>query len=135
MSPSPKIMIIDDEPDIREYLMAALEDNGYTPCTVAENETVLSAVDREKPDLIILDIMMPRQSGISIYKDLRASKTARKTPVALISGLATSKEMMTTDLIDAIDAGRIATPDGFIEKPVRLADFLNLVKELLDQGA
>jgi two-component system, OmpR family, phosphate regulon response regulator PhoB len=128
-------MIIDDEPDIREYLMAALEDNEYVPCTVMDNETVLNAVNREKPDLIILDIMMPRQSGISVYKDLRASEIARDIPVALISGLATSKEMMTTDLIDAIDAGQIPTPDGFIEKPVRLVNFLNMVKELLDQGA
>ncbi len=125
-----KIMVIDDEPDIITYLMAALEDRGYLPMTVREEEAVTDAVQKEKPDLIILDIMMPRRSGISIYKDLRSQKSTRDIPVALISGLESSKGMLTDELINLIDNGAIDAPDGFIEKPVRLDDFLDLVAKL-----
>ena len=129
--PEPKkIMVIDDEPDIITYLMAALEDRGYLPLTVREEEDVTDAVQKEKPDLIILDIMMPRRSGISIYKDLRSQKSTREIPVALISGLESSKDMLTDELINLIDNGAIDAPDGFIEKPVRLDDFLDLVAKL-----
>ncbi len=123
-------MVIDDEPDIITYLMAALEDSGYLPITVREDEAVTDAVRKEKPDLIILDIMMPRRSGISIYKELRSRKSTRDIPVALISGLESSKGMLTDELINLIDNGAIDAPDGFIEKPVRLDDFLNLVAKL-----
>ncbi len=125
-----KIMVIDDEPDIQIYLMAALEDRGYLPMTVEEEEAVTDAVQKEKPDLIILDIMMPRRSGISIYKELRSRKSTRDIPVALISGLESSKGMLTDELINLIDNGAIDAPDGFIEKPVRLDDFLDLVAKL-----
>ncbi len=129
--PEPKkIMVIDDEPDIITYLMAALEDRGYLPLTVREEEDVTDAVQKEKPDLIILDIMMPRRSGLSIYKDLRSQKSTREIPVALISGLESSKDMLTDELINLIDNGAIDAPDGFIEKPVRLDDFLDLVAKL-----
>lgn len=123
-------MVIDDEPDIITYLMAALEDRGYLPMTVREEEAVTDAVQKEKPDLIILDIMMPRRSGLSIYKDLRSQKSTREIPVALISGLESSKDMLTDELINLIDNGVIDAPDGFIEKPVRLDDFLDLVAKL-----
>ena len=125
-----KVMIVDDEPDIQIYLMAALEDNGYVSCTLKEEDAVTEVVQKEKPDLIILDIMMPRRSGISIYKDLRSRKSTRDIPVALISGLESSKGMLTDELINLIDNGAIDAPDGFIEKPVRLDDFLDLVAKL-----
>lgn len=130
MSELKKIMIIDDEMDIRIYLMAALEDRGYDTCTIEDDEAVLEAVRKEKPDLIVLDIMMPTRSGISIFKDLRTDSGTMQIPVALISGLETSKGMLTDELIDLIDEKIIEPPDGFIEKPVRLNDFLNLVAQL-----
>ncbi len=130
MSELKKIMIIDDEMDIRIYLMAALEDRGYDTCTIEDDEAVLEAVRKEKPDLIVLDIMMPTRSGISIFKDLRTDPGTMQIPVALISGLETSKGMLTDELIDLIDEKIIEPPDGFIEKPVRLNDFLNLVAQL-----
>ncbi len=130
MSELKKIMIIDDEMDIRIYLMAALEDRGYDTCTIEDDEAVLEVVRKEKPDLIVLDIMMPTRSGISIFKDLRTDPGTMQIPIALISGLETSKGMLTDELIDLIDEKIIEPPDGFIEKPVRLNDFLNLVAQI-----
>ena len=84
---SKKIMIIDDESDIRIYLMTALEDNGYETCTIEEDEPFHKAVLAKDPDLIILDIMMPQRSGISMYKELQTTAAFRNIPIALISGM------------------------------------------------
>ena len=127
-----KIMIIDDEPDIRAYLMAALEDNGYQTCTMQESEPVLDTVMAHNPDLIILDIMMPRRSGISIYKELRASVQFEKIPIALISAISPAKDLMEGGFRKLIDDSTIPLPDGFIEKPVKLTTLMKLVEKLLE---
>ena len=125
-----KVMIIDDEPDIQTYLMAALEDEGYIPCAAEDDEQIIQTILEERPDLVVLDIMMPRRSGVSIYRELRTTEGTKHIPIALISGLETSREMMTDELIDLIDEGVIDPPDGFIGKPVRLDEFLELVSTL-----
>ena len=111
--------------------MAALEDNGYETCTTEESERVLDAILEKKPDLIIIDIMMPRRSGISIYKELRASDAFKTIPIALLSGMSQAKDFIKNDLEKLIDDGTIPPPDGFIEKPVKLPALVKLVKRLL----
>jgi CheY-like chemotaxis protein len=126
-----KIMVIDDEPDIRAYLMAALEDCDYETCTADENESVLQAVAEHKPDLIILDIMMPRRSGVSIYLELRTSLEFKDIPVILISGMMHVKEFMKEGLEHLIEQKAVAPPNGFIEKPIKLPAFIELVENSL----
>jgi len=128
-----RIMRIDDEPDIRRYLMAALEDNGYETCTVEENESIINAVSKQKPDLIILDIMMPRRSGVSIYLELRTSLAFRNIHVALISGISLAKDFMKEALEQLIDENTIPPPEGFIEKPIKLPALMELVGALSEQ--
>ena len=126
-----KIMVIDDEPDIRIYLMTALGDRGYETCTIEENDPIDKAVLANKPDLIVLDIMMPRRSGISIYKELRRTEALKNIPIALISGMSPVNNFM-EEINKKIDNGTISPPDGFIEKPVKLPAFMELVKKLLE---
>ncbi len=125
-----KIMIIDDEPDILDYLMAALEDNGYETCTIKENETLAKAIQTKQPDLIILDIMMPIRSGISIYKELRSSHRLKKIPIAIISGMLLENDFK-TDFQNLVNDDTLPLPEGFIEKPVKLPVLMELVHELL----
>jgi len=127
-----KIMIIDDEPDIRIYLMAALEDNGYETCTIEDNEPILKAVLAKEPDLIILDIMMPQRSGISMYKELRRTAALKNIPIALISGMSEAKDFMEEGFEKLIDDHTISPPDGFVEKPVKLPALMELVEQLLE---
>jgi len=126
-----KIMIIDDEPDIRIYLMAALEDSGYETCTIEEDEPFHKAVLAKEPDLIILDIMMPQRSGISMYKELRRTAAFNNIPIALISGMSPAKDFMEEEFKRLIDDDTIGPPDGFVEKPVKLPALMELVKQLL----
>ncbi len=126
-----KIMVIDDEPDIRTYLMAILEDNGYETCSIEESEPVSKAVLEMKPDLIILDIMMPGRSGLSIYKELRANDAVKNVPVALFSAMSPGNEFTEEDIKKLAIDNRISFPEGFIEKPIKVPALLSIVEKIL----
>ena len=128
-----KILIIDDEPDIRDYLMAALEDNGYLTSTVFDNESIPEAVLKHQPALIILDIMMPQRSGISVYKELRRTPQIEKIPVALLSGAISESDLMQTDFIQILNKESIPPPDLMIEKPVHLPTLLTSIESIFDK--
>ncbi len=125
-----KIMIIDDEPDIRTYLMTALEDEGYDTCTVDEEKPVETEIRLNKPDLIILDIMMPKRSGISIYKELRSVDEFKNIPIVLLSGMSPAKDFIPEGFRGLVDDESISVPDGFLEKPVQLPVLLHLVEKI-----
>lgn len=126
------IMIIDDEEDIRTYLMAVLEDGGFQTCTVNEEENVVEALQREQPDLVLLDIMMPRRSGISIFRDLRTTTGVEHVPVALISGIEKATGFFNGEIKDLLDGTEVKPPDGFIEKPIQIQQLLKVVETILE---
>ena len=126
-----KVMVIDDEPDIQMYLMAALEDEGYETCDLAAGTSVEDVLDAEKPDLIVLDIMMPRRSGISIYTRLRTTDAYRAIPIMLISGMSTAKDFMPEGFRSLVQDDSVPLPDAFIEKPVKIPAFVEAVGALL----
>ena len=128
-----KILIIDDEPDIRNYLMAALDDEGYTTFGVNESEPIPEAVIKYKPDLIILDIMMPQRAGISIYKELRVSTNLSNIPIALLSGMTYESDFNQTGLLQLLKKESIPLPNRFIDKPVNLNLLLSSIKSLFNE--
>lgn len=128
-----KIMIIDDEPDILLYLAAAAEDNGFEPLTIGSEETVINIIADNMPDLVVLDIMMPRRSGISIYKEIRTSAPLKHIPIILISGMSGVSDFMENGFQKLIGDDQIPPPDGFIEKPVDIDLLFKQIKLLLEQ--
>lgn len=125
------IMVIDDEPDIREYLAAVLEDSGYRTCVADMDGSIVEAVERSRPDLILLDIMMPGRSGVAIYRDLRANPEIDRIPVALISGMEQASSLFQSVSEVLYAEPSIKPPDGFIEKPIRIERLIEVVETLL----
>ncbi len=81
------LLVVDDEQDVRGYLRDLLVDNGYD-VSVAENGTAAMEIIRESvPDLILLDLMMPKGTGTDLYRRLHQQKEFRDIPVIVISGL------------------------------------------------
>jgi len=82
------ILVVDDEEDVRGYLCSLLEDNGYVVDSAEDGNRAWRAIEEQRPDLILLDLMMPEQTGTGLYRRLHDHKGLREIPVIVISGLA-----------------------------------------------
>jgi len=124
-----KILIVDDEPDIQVYLEAALEDSGYAVRLLGQEEPFLETVVAEQPSLICLDILMPRRSGLSLFKSLQEDPTLRRIPVLLISGITKARALLEQDAEP--DAQRERGGVAVLEKPIQIPELLQTVEALL----
>ena len=119
---SVKILVVDDEPDILEFLEYNLNKEGYQVLTASNGEEGLVLAETEKPDLIILDIMMPKMDGVEACRTLRSKPMFDK---ALIAFLTAREEDYSQ--IAALEVGG----DDYITKPIRPRVFMSRVKALL----
>ena len=113
-----KVLIIDDEEDVRKYLSAILRKSGYETVTASDGNEGLRVARAEKPDLVTLDLMMPNQSGTDFYRNLTKDKELGETPVIVVSGL----------------PGRhlaVREPVAVFDKPIDPAAFLAAVKQAI----
>ena len=96
-----KILIIDDEPDFRTYLATIFTENGHEAIQGRDGPEGLELASREQPDMITLDVLMPDQSGIKVYRELRNSGHSRSDIVAFTNAVL---ELVTSELRDAQEA-------------------------------
>jgi len=83
-----RVLVVDDEEDVRGFLCSLLEDNGYEVEGAEDGNHAWRAIQEQRPDLILLDLMMPAQTGTGLYRKLHDHKDLREIPVIVISGLA-----------------------------------------------
>ncbi len=117
-----KILIVDDEFDIRLSLSTILEAHGYTTTTVSCAKEALDAVHLETPDLVLLDIRLPDQNGFDVCHQLRDKPQTALLPVILVTALNPHQEK-----VRGIEAGA----DDFLSKPINNAELLARVRSLL----
>jgi two-component system alkaline phosphatase synthesis response regulator PhoP len=117
-----KILVVDDEPDILEFLRYNLEKEGYEVITANNGEEGILKAERDKPDLIILDIMMPKLDGVEVCRQLRARPEFDRTVITFL----TAREEDYSQ-VAALDVGG----DDYITKPIRPRVFISRVKALL----
>jgi CheY-like chemotaxis protein len=118
----PRLLIADDNPQGVELLEAYLGDSDYEVRTAADGEETLRQVGQWQPDLILLDIMMPKISGFEVCKRLRANPATRDTAVLMITALD-----QPSDVERAVEAGT----DDFLTKPINKSELLLRVRSLL----
>ena len=85
-----QVLVVDDEKDIVEFLTQLLEDNGYEVKSANDGLEAMNLVQESKPDLILLDLQMPEETGTGLYRKLQHKKELKDIPVIVISGLAGS---------------------------------------------
>lgn len=83
---SKKILVVDDEHDIIEFLKTLLEDNDYEVDTADNGLAAMEQVKKTRPDLILLDLQMPEETGTGFYRKLRDKKDLKDIPVIVVSG-------------------------------------------------
>jgi len=86
-----KIMIVEDDPHTVKHLTDLFVDNGYVTCSALDGTEAMEVVEKEKPDLITLDLALPEEWGPRFYRKLQEKKELKKIPVIVISGLTGSR--------------------------------------------
>ncbi len=117
-----KILIVDDEPDILEFLEYNLKKEGFHVLTAPDGEDGIKIAEKELPNLVILDIMMPKMDGVEVCRYLRSKPEFDKTIIAFL----TAREEDYSQ-IAALDVGG----DDYITKPIRPRVFVSRIKALL----
>ena len=126
-----KVLVIEDESDIRTYLLAVLEDLGLEADMLDIDAPLVQGVASAGPDLILLDVMMPKRSGVSIYEELRTTPGLKEIPVIIISGFSPEGDTMSDNFSNMISDPSIPVPDGFINKPMNLDRLITKVQDIL----
>ena len=122
LAPAKKILIVDDEPDILEFLQYNLKKEGYEVVTAADGKQALEVAESTKPNLIILDIMMPELDGVETCRALRANKAFAETPIAFLTARDEDFSQIT-----ALDVGG----DDYITKPIKPRVLISRINALL----
>ncbi|KMY66611.1 chemotaxis protein CheY [Desulfocarbo indianensis] len=125
------ILVVDDEMDIRTFISTLLESNGYKLRLAENGEQGMQKLKDEKPDLVTLDVMMPKESGIKMYRDIKTNPEYQDIPVLIISGLAKKTFLHSQKVLDKFKNQQVPAPDGYIEKPPEPEELMAEVKRLL----
>jgi DNA-binding response OmpR family regulator len=121
-----KILVVDDEADIRSFLSAALKEAGFEVMVAEDGDSALDKISKQIPDLISLDLVMPRKSGAKLYHELSKHKEWSKIPVIIVTGHARD-ELGKSDLKELTMSG----PGIYLEKPVKPDNYIAAIKGLL----
>ncbi len=119
------ILIAEDEPTILETLDFLLARAGWTVISVSDGDAVLAEVRRARPRMVVLDVMLPRRSGLDVLKDLRADPAHAAIPVLILTARGQSRDRQLALELKA---------DGFITKPFANDDVVDEVRRLLGRA-
>lgn len=123
------ILIVDDEEDILEYLTTLFKDNGYETLTAKDGAEGFELAKKEKPDLVTLDIIMPKESGVRFYRQMKEDAALKKIPIIIVTAL-TGYGYDPQGFHKFIKSSKkVPPPEGFMSKPVDTAELLKLVKQ------
>lgn len=118
----PGVMIVEDEETLLRNLEATLRDDGYQVFTASDGETAMALIRATMPDLVVLDIMLPRLDGLSICRMLRKDKALAQLPIIMLTARGTE-----VDRIVGLESGA----DDYIVKPFSLGEFLARVRAVM----
>jgi DNA-binding response OmpR family regulator len=117
-----KILVVDDEKDIVDFVSARLVREGYEVVTAFDGEEALAQIKAEDPDVIILDLMMPKLNGLEVLKQLREDSAGKWRPVIIVSGNAELESIKKCYSMEA---------DLYLTKPCTMENLVRGVKTMI----
>jgi len=125
-----KILVIDDEPDVRVYLRTIFREQGAEVVEAPDANQGMRALKSERPDLMTLDLILPRKTGEKLYWEIRKDERFAALPVVIVSGYA-AVDSPRIDFHRFLAEKHLPEPDGMIEKPIDVEKLLAAVKKAL----
>ena len=150
MSVAKDILIVEDSDENVVFMSEILEANGYGYRVARNGREAMEAIQQKQPDLVLLDIMMPRKTGLGVLKDMRRDPTTANVPVVVVTGassatgvdLRTGQEQARQSYDDDFARSygtklhqimqELPAPDGFVEKPIDPPVLVEMIRKFLD---
>ncbi len=127
-----RILVVDDEPDVRDFLATCLKDAGFNVETAINGVDAMEKIDQNLPDLMTLDMVMPRKSGLSLVRKLRKNEKWNAMPVIVITAHA-KDEMAKEDVKEILMSSEAKQDNRFLlEKPIVPSVLIDKVCSILD---
>ena len=128
-----KVLVVDDDPDVRLFNVSVVQELGYLSVEASNGEEGQLMVAKENPNLIILDVMMPLQSGIRLYRALKTDAAYADIPVIILSGISERSFKKSQEALAAFEGGDIPSPEAYLEKPADAETLATYIKTLVPQ--
>ena len=120
----PKVMVVDDDPDVRDLCRVVLTHEGYQVLEAADAQSGISLAQQEQPDLVLLDWMMPDVDGMDALVALKHDTRTRRIPVVMLTAL---------DGLPQINMASYNGADGYVPKPFEIEDLLSLIRRFMEE--
>ena len=128
MSAEPKILVVDDDPDILDAITTILSTQPYSIDTARDGVECVDKVRADVPDLIVLDLLMPKVDGFAVVRELRDNPRYAKVPILILTSVREDASRRRYEL----ETGLAMDVQDYVEKPVSPADLLERVSNLLE---
>ncbi|MDY6796235.1 MAG: response regulator [Actinomycetota bacterium] len=120
-----KVLIVDDDATIVNLLATILEMDGFQPCKASSGEEAFESIDKEPPDLVLLDIMMPEMDGLEFLSRLRSNPMTEQIPVVILTVLSDREDVL---------EGWLRKADGYVTKPFDPRELEKTLRNVLDRS-
>jgi len=127
-----KILIVDDELDMRIFLCNLLGNCGYEPIDAGDKDEGMQKALSEKPALIILDVTMPKETGIQLYRELKEHEDLKNVPVIMVSTIDKKTFSFYQKFQGTPRQKGIPDPGAYLEKPLEAEELIKLVRALTE---
>lgn len=131
MRERPYILIVDDDPDILEGILTILEDQPYRLATARDGKKCLEMIAEETPDLLILDLLMPRLDGWGVIRELRSEPRYANLPIMILTTVIEDASRRRYEL----ETGMAMDVQDYVQKPAKPGDLIQRIERLLQREA
>ena len=126
-----KVLVVDDDPDVRLFSVTVLEENGYSPLEATNGEEGMQLIEKEHPDLVILDVLMPRESGVRLYRQIKTDAKLANIPVIILSGISEKSFLRSQKALTEFGGAEVPEPEAYLEKPVEPEELASTIQMVL----
>ena len=126
-----KILIVDDEMDMKIFLSTLVKTNGYEPVVSKDGKDGFEKARSIKPDLIILDVMMPGEGGVQMYRKLKDDAELKHIPVIVLSAISWKTYSHYLKMLNVTLGDAVYGVDAYFEKPPEAEDLLKSIEKML----
>jgi DNA-binding response OmpR family regulator len=117
-----RILVVDDDPDIRRLLCVLLEGEGHAVSSAPDGEQALAMIANDEPELVVLDVMMPKKDGYTVLKEMKSSGVRESTKVLVLTARAAEADWLRGYKLGA---------DQYLTKPFDTEEFIAVIDDLL----